>query len=504
LFLGLAALPAQAQAQYPSYYYPQPMPMYGPAYPYGYPNVPMSPPWQYAPRPVWVQPPSNPMPVAYPSGTGRYAPDTPYPSAQVLPAGPAVATPQVVTSAPPAGSSVETLVPLPPSTPDKLPPAPVLASPSTPTIVETVVPQTVTPAPALPEPLPAAKDSGKSFLSTLNLPSLPRLTGLGKESKAAPTVETAPALTDACGPECCKPTKQACVMVFGESLYWSVHGADVPFAQAFDGTDPFASVPRGPVASVSPTYEWGYRGGVGVALSDTSWLVGTFTYFRDASNAGIVAPDTLVLHNTLVFPNTVNSAGDSLTSNSNYVLLLETGDVDYKCAFVCNDHLTLNWLAGARYAHLQQGLTNTSEIFGSTTIDSHIDFDGYGPRAGLEGEYKILGGFYGYGKGVANLLVGKFKATYEEDNVFTGLVGQTSIHSSRVVPVLEMELGFGWRSPKDHIRVSAGYYVGSWFNTLTTNGMASAIGTNNFTTNGDNFRDTITFDGVVGHVEFRY
>ncbi len=301
--------------------------------------------------------------------------------------------------------------------------------------------------------------------------------------------------------KCCKPLK---FLIFGEYLYWSVHNADVPFAQAFDGTDPFNSVPRGPVGVVSPHFQNGFRAGAGVAIGETGWLVGTFTYFHETASGSVAAPDTFVLHNFLVFPNTVNSSGDSLTASATTSVDLQTGDIDYKCAFVCTDHLSVLWVAGGRYARLGQKLEANYNLTGTTTVESSINFNGGGPRVGLEGEYKILRGFYGYGKGMLDLLVGRFQGSYQESNVFTGLIGSTAIGENRIVPVLELEIGAGWQSRNGRIRVSGGYYVGNWFNVMTIPTLATGIQRNDFTTNGNNLRDSLIFDGFVGHVEFRF
>ncbi len=304
---------------------------------------------------------------------------------------------------------------------------------------------------------------------------------------------------------CCQPdcTHQR-IEISAEYLYWSVHDSNVPFAQAFDGTDPFNSVPRGPVGMVAPKYDNGFRIGAGVAVSDCSWVVGTYTYLHDSSNASLSAPSGDVLHSYLAFPNTTNSAGDSLKANASFAIDLQTFDLEYKCNFIDNSHFTLTWLAGARYGHLDQKVLANYDITGTTTVESHVNFDGGGPRAGLEGEYRILGGFYGYGKSIASLLAGQFSGSYEERNLFTGLVGQTSIQEERVVPILELELGLGWQSSNGRIRVSAGYYVGSWYNTVSVPTFAQAIQNTNYTSNSNNLKDTMTFDGVVGRVEFRY
>src|SRR5262249_31902584 len=144
------------------------------------------------------------------------------------------------------------------------------------------------------------------------------------------------------------------------------------------------------------------------------------------------------------------------------------------------------------------------QILGTTTVTSHINFDGVGPRTGLEGEYHFRRGLFSYGKGIVDVLAGHFGATYDQHNTFAGQQAHTEVAEDRIVPQLELELGGGWQSPKGHFRISAGYYVSSWFNTLTTpNFIAGAIG-NNFTTNQNNSRDVLTFDGFVGRVEVRY
>jgi hypothetical protein len=320
--------------------------------------------------------------------------------------------------------------------------------------------------------------------------------------------EVNPGHAPECGPAPCVAQPAApChpqYMGFADYLYWSVHNSNVPFAQPFDGVDPFTSVPRGPVAQVSPRFEMGFRVGGGVAVGDDGWLVGTYTYFRDTAGASITAPDRFVLHSNLAFPNTVNSAGDSLNASATMSIDLQMGDLDYKWNFLHGEHLSLSFISGGRFAHLDQKMLANYEITGTTTIVPSIYFDGGGPRTGLEGEYRISHGFYGYGKGTANLLVGEFSGSYVERNIFTGLVGSTSFRDDRVVPVLELELGFGWQSESGRVRVSAGYYVGSWFNTMTIPSLANSIQNNNFTRNANNNQDTLTFDGLVGRIEFRF
>jgi hypothetical protein len=293
-------------------------------------------------------------------------------------------------------------------------------------------------------------------------------------------------------------------LVFGDYLYWKVRGADVQYAQAFDGIDPLTSVPRGPVGVVSPRFNSGFRAGAGVLLTGESWLVGTFTYFRTTGGSSITAADPFILHSNLTFPNTANAGGDSLNANARSTIDLKMADVDFKYNFLDNELLTITGVLGARYAHLEQTLRANYQIFGTTTVNSDINFDGGGPRVGLEGLFHVCGPLFGYGKGGATLLLGRFNARYEERNIFIGQVGLTSIGDDRVVPVLELELGLGLQCLDGRVRVSGGYYVGNWINTLTVPSLAIGIRNNNFSNNGASFSDTITFDGFVGRLEFRF
>ena len=293
-------------------------------------------------------------------------------------------------------------------------------------------------------------------------------------------------------------------MLSADYLLWSVHGVDVPYAQAFNGINPAVAVPDGRVATVSPSYTSGIRLGAGVGLSDCSWIVANITYFRSNDTSTTSAPNGDVLHSLLALPNTVNAAGDSLQANAAYTITLLTADAAYKQAFINNDWLTLSRLAGGRYAHLDQQLNAFYNITGTTINNTRVNFNGGGPRFGLAGRYRILGGFYGYGNGFVNLLAGQFTGSATQNNIFGGLQGQSTVTENRLVPVLEMELGFGWQTPNGRLSVSGGYYVGGWFNTMTVPGLQQGIQGTNYTTNGNNTSGNLTFDGLVGRIMVRF
>jgi hypothetical protein len=293
-------------------------------------------------------------------------------------------------------------------------------------------------------------------------------------------------------------------LAFADYLYWSVHGANVPYAQQFFGVDPATAVPRGPVEDVSPRYTNGARLGAGFGVCDNGWIVGTYTYFHDTNSSSVRAVDPFIIRSLLNFPNTVNAAATNLQANAQMTIDLQMGDIDYEWNFCHGDHLSLSFISGARYGHMDQKMLAAYQITGTTLINPLIYFDGGGPRTGLSGEYKISGGFYGYTKGMVSLLAGEFTGTYTQVNTFTGLVGNTTLRDDRIVPVTELEVGVGWCSSSGRVRLSAGYYVGSWFNTVTIGSFASSVQAVNFTRNASNNTDTMTFDGFVGKLELRF
>jgi hypothetical protein len=491
--LGVSALPSTAQAQYPAYYSP-PVQRYTPAYPYGYPAAPA--PGYYYPQPA----PTYAYPYGYPVAP-RNVPAVnmtpPAPAPQVNYSGDASAA----TSAGTPSAVMQAQVPAAPAAQ----PAPVSEVQATPAASAPLVNETPQVAPQqLPPESPPAKKAEPPVVAG---PSA-ALFGSTKDG-AAPVTSSAAKVSEAPvvlhgGNVDCHDHKHVGLTFFADYIFWSVHGVDVPYAQPFLGVDPATAVPRGQVFTVSPTFTSGMRFGAGAGIDDCSWVVGTVNYFRTGNNSTAEAPAGFVLRSLLAFPNTVNAAGDSLKADADYHITLVTADIDYKHAIINNDTLILSWLAGARYTHLDQHLFANYVITGLTTIESRVNFDGGGPRAGLDARYRICGGFFGYGTGVADLIAGKFTGQSTERNIFTGLVGNSLVNENRVLPILELELGFGWQSANGRLRISGGYYVGTWFNTLTVPSLVAGIQGTNFTTNGNNFRDTVMFDGLVGRVEFRY
>jgi hypothetical protein len=505
--VGLLLPQALCAQYYPYPYYGSPYysnPYYRPAYGYGAPV--MYPPNYYAPaynnyyaRPVYSYPQPGPAVTYY---TPAAQPTTTY---VVPPSQPATTYTQSQSYYPQA--PVTTVVQPAPGA------APVVAQqPAVPT-VEVSNPAPVV-AEKLPVGLPEAPNAQQEQVIIKTLPAKVNRPSAAVESTPfVPAVPEGGACTS-CGSggcpqapvvgcECKQKEHHLCFDIYGDFLYLRPRGTNVPYAQPFNGAIPLA-VPSGPVAVANPDWSSGFRVGGGVAIGDCSWLTADFAYYDVTTNGSIQAGPPLSLNSLLLFPTTVNANNPAQSAVAHYDIQFKYGDIDFHQLIWGGPRWHLDYLVGARYAHLEQDLNVTYDILGATNVRSHINFDGGGGRLGLEGEYKVCHGFYTYGKGIASLLGGHFGGDYTQRNVFAGLQAQTTIGEDRVVPQLDLELGAGWASPKGHVRLSAGYYLSSWFNTMTMPSFVQGVQNVNYTTNGNNFRDTLTFDVFLGRVEFRY
>ncbi len=447
LALALAALALTCQPSWGQYPYPYPgypsRPYAAPQWTMGRPAYPMSP---------WGYPAARPYPTYYPAM---------------------------------APSMVPPMAPVPTYTP--APPVPYAPAPP--------VPYAPPPPPVVAQAEPVAR------------PPLGPASSVSYSSKACcePCPPPCP-VEEPCDIFCRRRGKVPLFYFFSDYLYLKPRGADVAYGQPRDGVTPTA-VPRGPIGVVDPEYASGFRAGLGFGIAPHSAVLASFTWYSTSGSdtigvAGV--PLGIAIHSLLTFPATSNTAADSQVASATTDIDYRYYDLDFKHKLLCGPHYNLYLLLGGRYATLEQDLTSEFSILGKTTVTSNIDFKGGGVRAGLDGDFFLRWGFFSYGRGSASLLGGRFAASYEQRHFLSGEQARTSYTDHRVVPILELEVGLGWSCWQGRFRISGGYSVSGWFNTLTTPTWIQGVQNSNFTTNTDNLRDTLTFDGLTARVEFRY
>lgn len=294
-----------------------------------------------------------------------------------------------------------------------------------------------------------------------------------------------------------------CWSLYADFLYMTVRGENVPFAQIRDDVGPLA-VPRGPVGYVDPHHTPGFRLGAARQLNDQNELHARFSWWQTGADSHFEVPagDPFVIHALTTFPTTINAAADSLTADAHLDIQHYIVDVDLKRMLCDSDSSILNLVLGVRYAHLDQDFQATYSLLGTTDVTSRIDFDGFGPRLGLDGSFGQR--VFVYGRSDVSLLFGHFGANYLQENVFSGVQAQTQVGDDRVVPVWETELGVGWRSRSGRLELTAGYTAAFWFNTMTTSSWIEGVQQSAFSSSGDSQRESLTFDGFFLRCGFNF
>ena len=293
--------------------------------------------------------------------------------------------------------------------------------------------------------------------------------------------------------------------VFGEFLYLHPRGADVAFGVPQDGTGGLGTVPVGEVGIATIGYTPAFRAGGFFTIGEDALVELTYSHFDSNSTTTISATAPNVINPLTLFPGTFNAGFTAESATAEYGINFQFIDADYM-VMACNcDQFWLGYLLGARYAELGQEFTATYPFAapdGTTTLDTNIDFTGVGMRFGVLGERVLFQntGFRFYGSGIANLLVGTFDATYTQTNQFNGVEAAVSISETRIVPVVDLELGLAWLGPKGHFRLSAGYMVSAWFNAVTTPEWIASVQNRTFSPGSD----VLTFDGLTARAQLAF
>ena len=324
-------------------------------------------------------------------------------------------------------------------------------------------------------------------------------------------------VNDACGDSCdsgtscgscgscgCVGTCVPRVRLFGDFLYLRPRNAEVPYAVPFNGPitpPPAIPVQVGRIATVDPDYEPGFRVGMERCLSECSSIGVTYTQLDTSTSDAISVGERYVLRSMVIHPSTLDAAEDWLDAAASYDIGYKLIDVDYRRIWLCGPRHRLSYVAGARYGRLEQTFRSTFATLGTESIDTDIDFDGGGIRVGLEGERQAAcSGWLVYGRAAASFVAGEFRGRYFQGSSEDPEIVDTSWKAGRLVPMLDLELGVGWATQSGCLRMTAGYMVSAWYNTVKTSDFIGAVQTNDF----GGLSDTLTFDGFVVRSELRY
>ncbi len=317
---------------------------------------------------------------------------------------------------------------------------------------------------------------------------------------------------DACGHEKCHGDCTSCyecgwcykVGVFADFLYLRPRDAEVAYAVPIDGPIAANAPPPVEVGRVGMTdgeFRAAFRGGFTYVIDPYRSITAQYTMFESDIGDSISTTAPNVLHSLVTHPGTYNAVNTMLDAQANHSIDFDLVDVDYRGIIDCGDLYQTNFLVGVRYAKLDQQFRSTFSGNGTESVDTNIYFDGLGVRAGLEGErYTVSRRWLVYGKLIGSLMAGEFSADYRQSMSFDPTVVQTDWEAGRLVPILDLELGFGWQSKCGTWRITAGYMFNSWYNVVKTDDWIDSVKRTNFVDLGD----TMTFDGFVARLEGRF
>lgn len=339
---------------------------------------------------------------------------------------------------------------------------------------------------------------------------------LGKEIVLTGGATSKPACAAACGAACQAGCQGTCCCparhvhrsgAFAEFLYMRARNAEIVYGTRVNGpvvAPPAPPLQLPPMGVTDPDYSPGFRAGFALALDDCSSLAVSYSYLDISTQDAITADPIEFIQPMLLHPQSFNAATNAELATARHDIDFQLVDVDYRFLLCGNHRYVLNAVLGARYGNLTQEIDVVYDLGGTLEqVTSKLNFDGGGVRIGLEGDRQIRGGFLVYGRGMANFLAGHLGGSYQQGNEFDPLIADVRWGAGRLISILELELGAGWRSKCGRWSVTGGYHVNAWWNMVPLDEFIRASQANDFVDLTDT-NHSVNFDGLALRVEFRH
>ena len=311
-----------------------------------------------------------------------------------------------------------------------------------------------------------------------------------------------------CPGGCCDPCGWTHkVFVYGEFLYLRSRDSEVTYAVESNVNAPNQPpVQRGPMGVVDQDFTTGFRFGAGVTADDCTSVGLRYTRFESDSRDEIARQNpSFGIQSLLLHPGTFNVGDQGTAAWGDHTISFDLIDAEARRLFAHGRCYQISGTFGARYANLEQ--TFLHQVNNSTTnntVATDIDFEGAGVRLGLDMRgccnLREVVFLTAYCNTHVNFLAGEFNGTYLQGNQFDNSQVDTTWEAGRIVPMYELEVGFGFCSPCGTWSVTGGYLYNAWANVVKTDDFISAVHGSTFQDMGD----TITFDGFVGRIEARF
>lgn len=277
-------------------------------------------------------------------------------------------------------------------------------------------------------------------------------------------------------------------------LYWQAvnHG----FVFAYDHQGPTSTV-LGQDYNHLQAYEVkhhldpGFRIGFGYTTPWDLWSIeALYTYLYVTNHRTVQAKQFHPTNDNNGFGLTINGFFGSFPTipiyfshaNASYTLQYHTGDLELKKVYFIHDTLSLVPIFGVRGASLNQIYRhqfNLPLVASTDTLkkyDGHSLYWGVGPRFGVNGLWHLPCQVGFSGLVTTSLLYGKEKTTGNSYRAFEPhqwiQVGLDQLSFTRLVPTLQLALGFNWsscfRQDKIYVLVDLSWEMNYWWDQLYT------------------------------------
>jgi hypothetical protein len=257
---------------------------------------------------------------------------------------------------------------------------------------------------------------------------------------------------------------------YGDFMYIRPRNANVAYGVVFNGppdTAPTVATPLqvAPPGIASIDYHPGFRTGFSKALDECNAVVATFTHY-EGEDRDEISTNQYLIRSMVSQPSTwsSNAASDWLQAASDYSMIFNLADIDFRWTFENQNDTRLS-------------------LFG-----------------GFEAQRRTPIGLVIYGRTAASAVAGTFRCAYTQSNVVAGPAIDTGYSADRVVPMLDAELGTGFSLWDDKLRLTVGYSFSAWFNLVRTDQFIGAVQANNFS----GMSDGLSFDGFVARAELQF
>lgn len=306
------------------------------------------------------------------------------------------------------------------------------------------------------------------------------------------------------GGKCCSPLGWDPGWAFhGEFLYWRARDSEVAWGEEINSNGFNPPIQVSPIAVADMDYQPGWRAGFSRIMNECTRINVEYTMWESGSSDAIqrqnlnnVISSRLVSH-----PGVATGATDHINATAQYDTALDMVDVELQRAYYYDSDVQLSWLMGVR-AVTHEAQFNAS-YFGqvSRTVDTDIDFNGVGPRFGLDAEYALSCQWLTYGSMFGSIIPGTFATTYTQvETPGPATTVNTAWKAGRVITMWDLELGVARVSRCKNYRVNVGYTLSAWTNMVQTDEWIQGVQTNNFI----GMDSTSTLDGLVVRAEARF